>query len=179
MFAAQEGTAFVTGDGSNKPKGFLEYTTVAQSSWSWGNIGYIASGAAGAFPSSNPSDVLVDLVYAVNAGYRQNGVFVMNRKTQSAIRKFKDSTGNYLWQPPAQAGGRASVMTFPVYESEDSRTSRPMRWRLRSAISTAATWSWTARASPCCAIPTRRSPTCCSTPPSGWAAACRTSTPSS
>jgi HK97 family phage major capsid protein len=119
VFAAQEGTAFVTGDGSNKPKGFLEYTTVAQSSWSWGNIGYIGSGAAGAFPSSNPSDVLVDLVYAVNAGYRQNGVFVMNRKTQSAIRKFKDSTGNYLWQPPAQAGGRASLMTFPVYESED------------------------------------------------------------
>ena len=119
VFAAQEGTAFVTGDGSNKPKGFLAYTTVAQSSWSWGNIGYIASGAAGAFPSSNPSDVLVDLIYAVNAGYRQNGVFVMNRKTQSAIRKFKDTTGNYLWQPPAQAGGRATLMTFPVYESED------------------------------------------------------------
>ena len=49
-----------------------------------------------AFPASNPSDVLVDLVYAVNAGYRQNGVFVMNRKTQSVIRKFKDSTGAYL-----------------------------------------------------------------------------------
>src|SRR5665811_680044 len=64
VFAAQEGTAFVTGDGFNKPKGFLAYTMVAQSSWSWGNIGYIASGAAGAFPSSNPSDVLVDLVYA-------------------------------------------------------------------------------------------------------------------
>ena len=119
MFAAQEGTAFVTGDGSNKPKGFLEYSTVAQSSWSWGNIGYVASGAAGAFPSSNPSDVLVDLVYAVNAGYRQNGVFVINRKTQSAIRKFKNSTGNYLWQPPAIAGGRASLMTFAVIEAED------------------------------------------------------------
>lgn len=119
VFAAQEGTAFVTGDGSNKPKGFLNYTAVANASWSWGNIGYIASGAAGAFPSSNPSDVLVDLVYAVNAGYRQNAVFVMNRKTQSAIRKFKDSTGNYLWQPPAQAGGKASLMTFAVIEAED------------------------------------------------------------
>jgi HK97 family phage major capsid protein len=119
VFAAQEGTAFVTGDGSNRPKGFLEYTAVANASWSWGNIGYIASGAAGAFPSSNPSDVLVDLVYAVNAGYRQNAVFVMNRKTQSALRKFKDSTGNYLWQLPAVAGGRASLMTFPVIEAED------------------------------------------------------------
>jgi HK97 family phage major capsid protein len=118
-FAVQEGTAFVTGDGANKPKGFLSYTTVANASWSWGNIGYIASGAAGAFPASNPSDVLVDLIYAVKAGYRQNGVFVMNRKTQSVIRKFKDSGGNYLWQPPAVAGGRASLMTFPVIEAED------------------------------------------------------------
>jgi HK97 family phage major capsid protein len=119
VFAAQEGTAFVTGDGSNKPKGFLSYTAVDNDTWSWGNIGYIPTGAAGAFPSSSPSDVLVDLVYAVNAGYRQNAVFVMNRKTQSAIRKLKDSTGNYLWQPPAIAGGRASLMTFPVIEAED------------------------------------------------------------
>ena len=119
VFAAQEGTAFVTGDGSNKPKGFLAYTTVDNASWSWGNIGYVASGAAGAFPASNPSDVLVDLIYSVNAGYRQNGAFVMNRKTQSAIRKFKDTQGGYLWQPPAAAGGKATLMTFPVIEAED------------------------------------------------------------
>ncbi len=119
VFAAQEGTAFVTGDGSNKPKGFLSYTTVDNDSWTWGDIGYVPSGAAGAFPASNPSDVLVDLIYAVNAGYRQNAVFVMNRQTQSAIRKFKDTAGNYLWQPPAVAGGRASLMTFTVIESED------------------------------------------------------------
>ena len=119
VFAAQEGTAFVTGDGNSRPKGFLSYSTVANSSWTWGNIGYIASGVSGAFPASNPSDVLVDLIYAVNAGYRQNGVFVMNRKTQSAIRKFKDTTGNYLWQPPASAGGKATLMTFPVIEAED------------------------------------------------------------
>jgi len=119
VFAAQEGTAFVSGDGSNKPKGFLSYTAVDNASWTWGDIGYVASGAAGAFPSSDPSDVLVDLVYAVNAGYRQNAVFVMNRKTQSAIRKFKDSGGSYLWQPPAQAGGKASLMTFRVIEAED------------------------------------------------------------
>jgi HK97 family phage major capsid protein len=118
-FAVQEGTAFVTGDGTNKPKGFLSYTTVANASWTWGNIGYIASGAAGAFASSNPSDALVDLIYAVKAGYRQNGSFVMNRKTQGSVRKFKDSGGASLWQPPAPAGGRASLMTFPVVEAED------------------------------------------------------------
>jgi HK97 family phage major capsid protein len=118
-FAVQEGAAFVNGDGTNQPKGFLQYTTVANSSWSWGNLGYIASGAAGAFAASNPSDALIDLIYALKAGYRQNGNFVMNRKTQAAIRKFKDSGGAYLWQPPAQAGGRASLMTFPLIEAED------------------------------------------------------------
>jgi HK97 family phage major capsid protein len=119
VFAAQEGTAFVNGDGNNKPKGFLSYGTVANTAWTWGNLGYIASGVAGGFPTSNPSDVLVDLIYSLKAGYRQNGVFVMNRKTQSAIRKFKDTTGNYLWQPPAVAGGKATLMTFPVIEAED------------------------------------------------------------
>ncbi len=118
-FAEQEGAAFVAGDGTNKPKGFLAYTTIANASWEWAKLGYIATGAAGAFPASNPSDVLVDLIYALKAGYRQNGVFVMNRKTQATVRKFKDTTGAYLWQPPAVAGGRASLMTFAVIEAED------------------------------------------------------------
>ena len=119
VFAAQEGAAFVTGDGNNKPKGFLSYATVANGSWSWGNIGYIASGVAGAFPATNQSNVLIDLIYAVRAGYRQNAVFVMNRKTQSVIRKFKDTTGNYLWQPPVTPGSHASLMGFPLFDVED------------------------------------------------------------
>ncbi|MEA2974784.1 MAG: hypothetical protein QOF19_304 [Alphaproteobacteria bacterium] len=119
VFAEQEGTAFVTGDGVNKPKGFLAATTVANGSWSWGNIGYIATGVAGGFPASNPSDVLVDLIYALRAGYRQGAYFVMNRKTQSTVRKFKDTTGNYLWQPPAQPGTSASLIGFPLADTED------------------------------------------------------------
>jgi HK97 family phage major capsid protein len=118
-FAEQEGTAFVVGDGDNMPRGFLDYDTVANASWEWGKLGYVASGAAGAFAASNPSDVLVDLIYAVKAGYRQNAHFVMNRKTQATVRKFKDSGGSYLCQPPAVAGGRATLMTFPVIEAED------------------------------------------------------------
>ena len=119
VFAEQEGLAFVTGDGVNKPKGFVAYATVANASWSWGNIGYIASGATGAFAASNPSDVLVDLIYALRAGYRQNATFVMNRKTQSAVRKFKDTTGNYLWQPPAVPGGKSSLIGFSLADAED------------------------------------------------------------
>jgi len=118
-FAVQEGAAFVSGDGVNKPRGFLDYSTVDNGAWSWGNIGTIATGVDGGFPATNPSDVLVDLVYALKAGYRQNAQFVMNRKTQAAIRKLKDASGSYLWQPPAGAGQRASLMTFPVVEAED------------------------------------------------------------
>ena len=90
-FAEQEGAAFVTGDGINKPTGFLAYPTVADAAWAWGKLGFIATGAAGAFAGSDPSDVLVDPIYALKAGYRQNASFVMNRKTQGAIRKFKDA----------------------------------------------------------------------------------------
>jgi len=119
VFAEQEGAAFVNGDGTDKPKGFLAYPTVAEASWSWGNIGVLNTGVAGAFPASTPSDVLVDLIYALKAGYRQNASFVMNRKTQAAIRKFKDSTGSYLWQPPASAGAPATLLGFPLVEAED------------------------------------------------------------
>jgi len=119
VFAGQEGAAFIVGDGINKPKGFLSYNTVPNGSWSWGTIGYVATGASGTFSASNPTDILIDLIYSTKAAYRQNSAFVLNRKTQSAIRKFKDTTGNYLWQPPTIAGAKASLMNFPVIEAED------------------------------------------------------------
>jgi HK97 family phage major capsid protein len=118
-FAEQEGNAFVVGNGTNKPKGFLDYTKVVESSWSWGNIGYIITGVSGGLPASNPSDVLIDTIYALKAGYRQNASFVMNRKTQASVRKLKDADGNYLWTPPAAAGQQAMLMGFPLVEAED------------------------------------------------------------
>lgn len=118
-FAEQEGAAFVNGDGVNKPKGFLAYSKVAEASWAWGSVGYIATGTLGALPPANPSDVLIDTIYALKAGYRQNANWVMNRKTQAAIRKLKDADGNYLWQPPASPGSRALLMGFPLVEAED------------------------------------------------------------
>ncbi len=119
VFAEQEGAAFVSGDGTNKPRGFLDYTTVDDGSWTWGNIGYVPTGVDGAFPASDASDVLVDLIYSLKAGYRQGAYWVMNRKTQAEIRKLKDANGNYLWQPAATADGRASLMSFPIAEAED------------------------------------------------------------
>jgi len=119
VFAEQEGAAFINGDGVNKPRGLLTYTTVADASWAWGSIGYIASGGAGAFASSNPSDALVDLAYAPRQGYRANGSWVMNRKTEAQIRKLKDGQGNYIWAPGAVAGDPATLFGYPVSEAED------------------------------------------------------------
>jgi len=118
-FAEQEGKAFVSGDGTAKPKGFLSYTQAAESAWAWGKIGYTLTGVSGDWPADDPSDVLIDTVYALKAGYRQNANWVMNRKTQAAIRKLKDADGNYLWQPPAAPGQRAMLMGFPLVEAED------------------------------------------------------------
>ena len=117
-FAAQETTAFVGGDGVNKPKGFLSYDIVAEADHGWGEIGYVASGAAGAFAPSNPTDRLIDLVYAPKARYRPNGRFVMNRKTVSAVRKFKDTDGAYIWQPAQRPGETASLLGYAVTEIE-------------------------------------------------------------
>ena len=118
VFAEQETDAFLNGDGITRPKGILAYTKVAQSAWTWGNTGYIATGVAAAFAATNPTDKLVDLIYATKAGYRQNARFMISRATQAQIRKFKDAQGNYLWQPAATADGNAMLLNFPVVESE-------------------------------------------------------------
>lgn len=118
-FAEQEGNAFVVGNGVAKPKGFLDYTKVDNASWTWGNLGFLATGVSGGFPATGPSDKLIDLVYAVRAGYRANGMFVMNRATQAQIRKFKDVDGNYIWQPSQRPGETPTLFGHAVIEAED------------------------------------------------------------
>jgi len=118
-FAEQEGAAFILGDGVAKPRGFLTYTAVADASWSWEKIGYVASGADGAFAATDPSDALIDLAYAPRQAYRANGRWVMNRKTEAAVRKLKDGEGNYLWQPGTAPGEPATLLGYAVSEAED------------------------------------------------------------
>jgi HK97 family phage major capsid protein len=117
-FAAQETTAFVTGDGVNKPKGLLAYTAAPDASYTWGQVGYLATGVAGGFAATNPTDRLIDLIYATKTQYRQNGRFVLNRRTVSLVRKFKDAQGNYIWNAALQPGQSASLLGFPVTEIE-------------------------------------------------------------
>lgn len=116
-FAGQERAAFVSGDGDDKPRGFLDYDKVAEGSHVWGKIGYVATGVDGAFASSNPVDKVIDLIYTPKAQFRQNARFVMNRKTVSAVRKLKDGDDRYIWEPN-DAGG-ATLLGYPITEIED------------------------------------------------------------
>ncbi|WP_290802200.1 phage major capsid protein [Aquidulcibacter sp.] len=118
-FSSAESIAFISGDGVNKPKGLLAYTAAPDASATWGQLGYLASGVAGAFPAANPVDKLVDLTYAPKTPYRANASFLMNRRTVGLVRKFKDSAGQYIWQPSLVAGQPATLLGFPVVECED------------------------------------------------------------
>ncbi len=118
-FARAEGGAFISGDGVDKPTGFLNYTSVPDASHAWGDLGYVATGAAGEFDATNPADAIVDLVYALGARYRANATFVMNSKTAGAVRKMKDVDGRFLWSDGLAAGEPARLMGYPVLIAED------------------------------------------------------------
>ena len=93
-FAQQEGAAFINGDGVNQPTGFLSVPIAPEGSQSHGQLGAIQTGVDGAFDTDNPMDTLFDLVYAPKQTFRNKGRFVMNRATDSQLRKFKDNDGN-------------------------------------------------------------------------------------
>ena len=118
-FARAEAQAFVNGNGTDKPTGFLTKTAVANDSWSWGSLGYVPTGTDGAFTSVAPADAIVDLVYALGAQYRANATFVMNSKTAGAVRKIKDADGRFLWSDGLAAGEPARLMGYPVLIAED------------------------------------------------------------
>ncbi|WP_420863758.1 phage major capsid protein [Algirhabdus cladophorae] len=115
-FSRAEAAAFIIGDGVDKPRGFLNHPTVDADTATWGEIGYLATGEAGALGSP---DVLVDLVYALGAEYRANGTFVMNSKTAGEIRKVKDGDGRFLWSDGLAAGEPARLLGYPVLIAED------------------------------------------------------------
>lgn len=119
-FARAEGAAFVSGNGTNKPKGFLTYATAAtgDDARAFGTLQHVLSGAAGAF-AADPEETLIDLVQALRPPYRQGAVFAMNSATLARIRKFKTSDGAFLWQPSLSAGQPASLLGYPVIEAED------------------------------------------------------------
>jgi HK97 family phage major capsid protein len=120
-FAKAEGSAFVSGNGTDKPKGFLAAPTAATSDATrpFGTLQYVPSGLAGGFAAAAPENKLIDLVHSLRAPYRQGAVWVMNATTLAAIRKFKTTDGAFIWQAGLVAGQPDTLLGYPVVEAED------------------------------------------------------------
>jgi HK97 family phage major capsid protein len=123
-FAFREGLAFLTGDGSNKPKGFLTYDTAAtaDATRDFGDLQHVATGQASALPTTAVAtvDKLIDLVTALRPAYRQGpGVaWVMNSTTAAVLRKLKDAENRLIWAEPLTAGTPSMLLGHPVVEME-------------------------------------------------------------
>lgn len=118
-FEEQEGAAFITGDGAKKPRGILAYDKVANASYAWGKVGYVASGAAAGFHASTPGDNIIDLYYSLKAKHRNGASFLVSDAVMGSVRKFKDGQGNYLFAPPQGVDMPSTLMGKPVYTDDN------------------------------------------------------------
>lgn len=118
--AAGEGAAFVSGNGTNRPTGFLSGptpVTTVDASRAFGTLQYTPSGQAAAMPTS--ADTFLDMVYTLRARYRPNAVWVVSRAVLNTMRKYKATDNQYLWQSSLQLGQPNSFAGYPVVEAED------------------------------------------------------------
>ncbi len=119
-FAKAEGAAFITGTGTNQPRGFLNgpTSTAGDAARPFGTLQHSVTGNAATFDAS-PELKLIDMVHSLKAAHRQGAVFVMNSKTLATVRKFKAADGSFLWQPGIMDGQPARLLGYPVIEAED------------------------------------------------------------
>lgn len=110
-FSEEEGSAFITGDGVAKPRGIAGYDFVANASYAWGKVGYIAGGHATLL---NNADKLIALQHSLKSVYRNGATFLMNDATCEKIRTLKDGEGNYIWRPGLIEASPDSLLGKPV-----------------------------------------------------------------
>lgn len=124
-FARAEGAAFITGDGTNKPTGFLAGATAAtaDSSRAFGTIEHIATGTSAAWKTLsatvNPADDLFTVVSKMKAAYRAGSSWVTNKALLFEIMSFKDYQGRYVFNPTTAPGVADTILGYPVVEAED------------------------------------------------------------
>lgn len=121
-FARVEGAAFVVGTGVGQPRGFTTYPTslTSDNTRAWGTFQHIATGTSGGF-AADPAggDVFFDLIAAFRQPYLAKARFITTRAVLAKVRKFKATTGNYLWQPGLTLGMPDSILGYPIVNAED------------------------------------------------------------
>ncbi len=98
--------SLTTGSGTNQPKGIVVASALGVTG---------GTAVSGAFTADN----LIDLVYSVDtAGRRLAGAgFQMNAKSIGAMRKLKDTAGNFVFQPALSADANDLLLGYPVFEN--------------------------------------------------------------
>lgn len=106
-FAAAENTAFTTGTGSSQPQGVVTGAT----------SGLVLANGTSQVTTITSADSIIDLYHAVDYKYRPHASWMLNDATLKIVRKFKDTTNQYIWQPSLQAGQPDMILGRPVFSN--------------------------------------------------------------
>ena len=101
---SKEEEAFLIGDGKGKPTGIFA------------NAGGAENGATTSTANISFDD-MIELFYSVKSPYRKKAVWILNEQTVKALRKIKDNTGNYIWQPAVSSGLPDTILNRPYVTS--------------------------------------------------------------
>jgi len=107
-------TAYVAGTGTTQPIGFTALATAGGASI--GVQALTTQGSTVGLPTAGAftgADALIELYHSVIPQYRPRACFVMHDATIKVVRKLKDSTGQYLWQPALVAGQPDTILGRP------------------------------------------------------------------
>ncbi|CAI2719745.1 phage major capsid protein [Nitrospina watsonii] len=107
-----ENSAFINGDGIDKPRGLLTYPAGMTHP---GQVQQVNSGHA----SQITADGLRAAFYALKTPYIRNARWMMSRATIEVISKLKDGGGSYLWEPGIKEGEPQMLLGHPIERMED------------------------------------------------------------
>ncbi|TPL52037.1 phage major capsid protein [Mesorhizobium sp. B2-4-4] len=107
-FGKTEAGAFVSGNGTGKPKGLLVATGIAE----------VKTGNAATL-GTDPAATIIGMFHSVPSIVAQNGVWLMNRKTLGTLRTLKDGTGRFIMLDPITAGAPVTLLGRPIVEMVD------------------------------------------------------------
>jgi len=94
------------GTGTTQPNGIVTASTLGVTG---------GTGVSGAFTADN----LIDLAYSVDGAARMlpGTGYMMNGKSIGAVRKLKDTSGNYVFAPRLNENTPDTLLGFPLYEN--------------------------------------------------------------
>jgi HK97 family phage major capsid protein len=98
--------ALTVGTGTTQPTGIVTASTLGVTG---------GTGVSGAFTADN----LIDLAYSVDGAARMlpGAGYMMNGASIGAVRKLKDTAGNYVFSPSLAVGVPDTLLGFPLIEN--------------------------------------------------------------